>query len=168
MKKNMLSLLALLLAVVSLVLSIILFIKVQKNTSHIENIASALNVDMETGSGDEKDGTLSISDMEPVAVKWDSQQTYNLKADGSGTDHYAMMKGYTLYLNKNADDFKDVKEQLSADHAQIDGIISSVISNHTSEEATPELVVKEALEQINQLLNSKSAVKLVLDGYVRQ
>lgn len=172
MKKNIFSVLIIALTVINVVLTAVLFFVMlptfQKTNTLLTNVAAVLNLDLDADSDADPDANVTMSDMEPIAVTWDSQQTYNLKADGTGKDHYAMMKGYTLYLNKNSDDFKDVQAQLSTDHAQIDGIISSVISSHTAEEATQDLIIKESLEEINKLLDSKVAVQLVLDGYVKQ
>lgn len=179
MKKNLIAVVAALLAVVGLIFGILSFVKVQKQsarideleaqnkvlTGNIEDIADNLNLEIDTSADGSK---VNMADMEPIAVSFGAQQNYNLKSDGSGKDHFANMKGYTLYLDKNADEFSDVETTLKADHAQIDGVISSVISGHTYEEAEPQTIVKESLKKINKLLGAKVAVDLVLDGYVKQ
>lgn len=172
MKKNIFTVLILALTIINVVLTAVLFFVMlptfQKTNTLLTDVAAVLNLDLDADSKAGADAEVTMSDMEPIAVAWESQQTYNLKADDSGKDHYAMMKGYTLYLNKNAEGFSEVQERLTNDHAQIDGILSSVISKHTAAEATQDLIIKEALEEINKLLDSKIAVQLVLDGYVKQ
>ena len=49
-----------------------------------------------------------------------------------------------------------------------EGIITNVIQSHTSEDGEQAVIEKEALEKIQELLDSKVAVKLNLNGYVRQ
>ena len=172
MKKNIFTVLILALTVINVVLTAVLFFVMlptfQKTNTLITQVASVLNLELDADADADPDANVTMSDMEPVAVTWEQQQTYNLKADDSGKDHYALMKGYTLYLNKKSEDFSDIQEKLTNDHAQIDGIISSVISNLTYDEATQDLIVKESLEEIGKLLDSKVAVQLVLDGYVKQ
>lgn len=180
MKKNLLSIIALLLAVAGLVCGILSFAKANSSagkideltaridvlTRNIEDIADSVNVDVDTSVEQDGKGGVAITDMEPVKVSFSSTKTYNLKSDGK-KDRFAKMSGYTLYLNKNADDFSTVKANLDADHAQIDGVIAGVISALTYKEAEIDEVVKKSLKKINKLLGSKIAVQLVLDGYVR-
>ncbi|MBR1742516.1 MAG: hypothetical protein IJ733_11760 [Lachnospiraceae bacterium] len=181
MKKNLVGVVAALIAVVGLVFGILSFVKVQKSTSqidelsakidvltgNIEDIADSVDLEIDTSVEQDGKGGVTIADMEPVKVSFTSAKTYNLVNDGSKKERFAKMSGYTLYLNKNADDFSEIKAALDADHAQIDGVISEVISSHTYKEAETDLVVKESLKKINKLLGSKIAVQLVLDGYVR-
>ncbi len=180
MKKNLLSVITLLLAVVGLVFGILAFVKGNGNsgkideltaridvlTGNIEDLADAAGVDVDTSVEQDGKGGVTMEDMEPVKVDFSGTKTYNLKKSGK-KERFAKMSGYTLYLNKNADDFGAVKANLDADHAQIDGAISEVISNLTYKEAETDVVVKKSLKKINKLLGSKIAVQLVLDGYVR-
>ncbi len=172
MKKNIFSVLITALTIINVVLTAVLFFVMlptfQKTNALLTDVAAVLNLDLDADEKAGADADVKMSDMEPIKVEWESQQNYNLKSDGSGKEHFAIMKGYTLYLNKNADDFSDVQERLTNDHAQIDGVLSSVISSHTYEEATQDLIIKESLEEISKLLDSKVAVQLVLDGYVKQ
>lgn len=172
MKKNIFSVIITALTVINVVLTAILFFVMiptfQKTNTLMTQVASVLHLDLEADKEADPDADVKMSDKSPVTVSWDSQQTYNLKTDTDGENHYAILKGYTLYLNKNADDFDEVNEVLTADQAQITGIISTVIQNHTKAEATQALIEKEALEEIRESLDSKVAVQLVLDGYVTQ
>ena len=43
-----------------------------------------------------------------------------------------------------------------------------MIQSHTKDEATQDLIQKEALEKVQALLDSKVAVSIVLNGYVTQ
>lgn len=180
MKKNLLGIIALVLAVVGLVFGILSFLKGNSSTSeiaelkakvevltgNIEELADSMNVDIDTSVAQDGKGGVTMADMEPVKVSFSSTKTYNLKSNGK-KDRFAKMSGYTLYLNNKAEDFAAVKANLDADHAQIDGVIAGVISSLTYQEAETDVVVKKSLKKINKLLGSKVAVQLVLDGYVR-
>lgn len=172
MKKNIFSVIITALTVINVVLTAVLFFVMiptfQKSNTLLTQIASTINIDLDADKEADPDADVKMADKSPIKVAWDSQQTYNLKTEVEGEEHYAMLKGYTLYLNKNADDYEDVNEVLTADQAQISGIISTVIQSHTKTEATQALIEKEALEEIRESLDSKVAVQLVLDGFVTQ
>ncbi len=172
MKKNIFSVIITALTVINVVLTAVLFFVMlptfQKTNRLMSQVATVLNLDLDADEAASADAEVKMSDKSPITVSWESQQTYNLAAGSDGKEHYAMLKGYTLYLNKNADDFDDVNEVLTADQAQITGIISTVIQSHTKTDATQALIEKEGLEEIQKSLDSKVAVQLVLDGYVTQ
>ncbi|MDD7403891.1 MAG: hypothetical protein SO170_09940 [Butyribacter sp.] len=172
MKKNIFSVIITALTVINVVLTAVMFFVMlptfQKTNTLITQVAAVLNLDLDADEAAAGDAEVKMSDKSPVTVSWESQQTYNLKAGTDNKEHYAMLKGYTLYLNKNADDFEEINELLTADQAQITGLISNVIQSHTKEEATQALIEKEALEEIQKSLDSKVAVQIVLDGFVTQ
>lgn len=172
MKKNIFSVIITALTVINVVLTAVLFFVMlptfQKTNNLITQVASVLSIELDADKTADPDSDYKLSDLQGIPVAWESQKTYNLKTDTDGKEHYAMMNGYTIYLNKNADDFKDVNELLTADTAQIDSAIANVISSHTYAELTDELVQKESLEKIEQLLDSKVVVRIALDGLVKQ
>lgn len=172
MKKNIFSVIITALTVINVVLTAVLFFVMlptfNKTNNLLTQVASVLNIELDADSEADPDSDYKLSDLEAIPVTWEEQATYNLKTDTDNKERFAMLKGYTLYLNKNADDFDDVKEMLTADNAQVTSIISSVIGNHTYTEATQDLVKKETLEEIEKLLDSKVVVRIALDGFVKQ
>lgn len=174
MKKNIFSVIITALTVINVVLTAIMFFVMlptfQKTNNLITQVASVLNLELDADADANADSNYSLSDLEPITVDFgDSQQNYNLKTGDDGKDHYATLSGYVLNLNKSSDEYdKSLSETITNNQSQITGIISSVIQSHTKEEATQELIQKEALEKIQDLLDSKVAVSLILDGYVTQ
>lgn len=174
MKKNIISVIIIALTVINVVLTAIMFFVMlptfQKTNTLITQVCSVLNIELDADEDADPNADVSMADKQPIAVSFESAQTYNLQVDtaGDNKEHYAMLNGYTLYLNKNSDDFDDINEALTADTAQISGAIASVIQSHTYSEATQDLIQKEALEEIQKILDSKVAVQLVLDGFVKQ
>ena len=99
-----------------------------------------------------------------------AEQTYNLKTPkGEKGSHYAMLKGFVINLNTKSDDYDSkMAETITNNQAQFSGIISNVIQSHTQEEATQDVIEKEALEKVRALLDNKVAVSVILNGYVTQ
>lgn len=172
MKKNIFSVIITALTVINVVLTAILFFVMlptfNKTNNLLTNVASVLNIELDADSDAAGDKNFKLSDLEALPVAWEETSTFNLKTGADGKKAYAQLKGYTLYLNKEADDFDDVKELLTADTAQITSIISSICGKHTEAELTQDLLMKEALEEIEELLDSKVVVRMALDGFVKQ
>lgn len=173
MKKNIFSVIITALTVINVVLTAVLFFVMiptfNKTNNLLTNIASVLNIELDADGEANGDSNYKLSDLQAIPVTWDSEATYNLKAaDGEKNARYAQLRGYTLYLNKNADDFDEMNEMLTADTAQITSLISTVVGNHTYAEASQDLIQKETLEEIEKLLDSKVVVRIALDGFVKQ
>ncbi len=172
MKKNIFSVIITALTVINVVLTAILFFVMlptfNKTNNLLTNVASVLNIELDADDPAKGDSNYKLSDLQSIPVAWESESTYNMKTGTDGKAHFAQLKGYTLYLNKEADDFDDVNEALSADTAQITSIIPTVMERHTFDEASQDLVQKEILEEIEKLLDSKVVVRIALDGFVKQ
>jgi len=172
MKKNIFSVIITALTVINVVLTAILFFVMMptfnKTNNLLTNVASVLNIELDADNPANADSNYKLSDLQSIPVTWEKESTYNMKMGTDNKAHFAMLKGYTLYLNKNADDFDDVNEMLTADTAQITSIIPTIMEKHTYEEATQDLVQKEMLEEIEKLLDSKVVVRIALDGFVKQ
>lgn len=172
MKKNIFSVIITALTVINVVLTAIMFFVMlptfNKTNNLITQVASVLNLELDADADSDDSQNYSFADQEPVTVTFDSQQTYNLKMDTDNKERFAMMKGYTIYLNSKADDYDDLQEKITANQSQITNVVASVIQGHTYSEATQDLVEKESLEKIADLLDSKVVVKIDLDGFVKQ
>lgn len=173
MKKNIFSVIITALTVINVVLTAVMFFVMlptfQKTNNLITQVASVLNLELDADSDADPDSNYSFEDMKAITVDFgDKEATYNMKKDTDGKEHYAMLSGYNLYLNSKADDYDDINKMLTEDQSQITGVISSVIQSHTATDGEQAVIEKEALEKIQDLLDSKVAVKLNLNGYVRQ
>ena len=164
MKKNIFSVIITALTVINVVLTAILFFVMvptfTKTNNLLTQIASAVNLDLNV-DGDSKD-------LETVTVAFDSQQTLNLKIGSDGKTHYALLDGYSLSVYKDADDYKDVSDILTNNQAEITDIIRAVIQSHSSDNISEDVIKKEALEQIQQHLDSKAVKKVMLTNFMYQ
>lgn len=174
MKKNIFSVIITALTVINVVLTAIMFFVMlptfQKTNSLITQVASVLNLELDADSDANADSNYTINDIEAVPVAFEAEQTYNLKSSkGENGSHYAMLKGYVINLNTKSDDYDSkMAETITNNQAQFTGIISNVIQSHTKEEATQDVIEKEALEKVQALLDNKVAVSVILNGYVTQ
>lgn len=173
MKKNIFSVIITALTVINVVLTAVMFFVMlptfQKTNTLITQVASVLNLELNGDVAADPDADYSFEDMKPITVDFgDKDATFNMKTGTDGKEHYALLSGYNLYLNSKSDDYDKINEMLTADQTQITGIITNVIQAHTSEDGEQAVIEKEALEKIQELLDSKVAVKLNLNGYVRQ
>ena len=176
MKKNIFSVIITALTVINVVLTAILFFVMVPTFTKTNNlltmlrkqIASAVNLDLNVDGDSKGDENYSLKDLETVTVAFDSQQTLNLKIGSDGKTHYALLDGYSLSVYKDADDYKDVSDILTNNQAEITDIIRAVIQSHSSDDISEDVIKKEALEQIQQHLDSKAVKKVMLTNFMYQ
>jgi flagellar basal body-associated protein FliL len=73
-----------------------------------------------------------------------------------------MIDGYTLSLNKKSKDYKKLSDTVKNNETKFTDIIRSVIQSHTVDDISEETVKKEALEKIQELLDSQVVVEVSL------
>lgn len=170
MKKNIFSVIITALTVINVVLTAIMFFVMlptfQKTNNLITQVASVINLELEdeNSSGDEQ---YTLADLEEVPVAFEETQTLNL-ADSDGKAHYAMLDGYTLSINKKSKDYKELSETVKNNQTKFTDIIRSVISSHTNEDISEDVIKQESLKQIQELLDSKLVVEISLTNFLYQ
>lgn len=172
MKKNIFSVIITALTVINVVLTAILFFVMlptfQKTNTLITQVASVLNLELDADADADADADYTAADKEASKTTFESQQTLNLKQGSDKKQHYAMLSGYTLYLNKKSDAYKGLGEIITANQDKITDIIRSAIQSHTFEDASEDIVKKESLAEIQKYLGNKAVVEVTLSGYVCQ
>ena len=171
MKKNIFSVIITVLTVVNVVLTAIMFFVMvptfNKTNNLITQVASVLNLELDGDSDASADADYSMKDLEDTPVTFDSQQTINLKTGADGSQHYAMISGYTISVNKKADDYKDFgTDAVTAKSSVYTDIIRSVIQSHTEDDISEDIVKKEALEQIQKKFDTKAIVGITLTNFM--
>lgn len=163
MKKNIFSVIIAALTVINVVLTAIMFFVMlptfQKTNNLITQVASVLNLELEDEDSEGAEN-YTLKDLEAFTVAFEEQRTLNLSSGGDDELHYAMMDGYVLSLNKKSKDYKKLSETIKKNETKFTDIISGVIQSHTLEDISPEIVKKESLEQIQELLDSKVVVEV--------
>lgn len=172
MKKNIFSVIITALTVVNVVLTAVMFFVMmptfQKSNKLITQVASILNIELEEEEESDEDG-YKPGDVEYTDVAFDAQQTVNLKDGSDSKDHYALFDGFSVGVNKEADDYSDFKtDKITTYQSAITDIIRSVMQSHTNDDITEDIVKKESLEQIREKFDTKCVVELTLKNFMHQ
>lgn len=170
MKKNIFSVIIAALTVINVVLTAIMFFVMlptfQKTNNLITQVASVLNLELESDADSDAAENYTLKDLESVPVTFESQQTLNLATGSDGKLHYAMIDGYSLSLNKKSDDYKKLSETIKNNQTKFTDIIRNVITSHTVEDISEDAIKKESLEQIQDVLDSKVVVEVSFTNFM--
>ena len=156
MKKNLITVITLALVVVNLVLTVILTITIlpetQKANELITKVCSAIDMDLESGSAT-SNANIPIDQIEVYNI--DDEQTINLKQDGDGKDHFAMITVSISMDTKNSD-YKDLKPQVEEKVNLIKGDINNIVSQYTIDEIknNQSAVQDEILKDLQKMFGS--------------
>lgn len=156
MKKNLITVITLALVVVNLVLTVILTITIlpetQKANELITKVCSAIDLDLESGSAT-SNANIPIDQIEVYNI--DGEQTINLKQDGDGKDHFAMLTVSISMDTKNSD-YKDLKPQVEEKVNLIKGDINNIVSQYTIDEIknNQSAVQDEILKDLQKMFGS--------------
>lgn len=156
MKKNLITVITLALVVVNLVLTVILTITIlpetQKANELITKVCSAIDLDLESGSAT-SNANIPIDQIEVYNI--DDEQTINLKQDGNGKDHFAMITVSISMDTKNSD-YKELKPQVEEKVNLIKGDINNIVSQYTIDEIknNQSAVQDEILKDLQKMFGS--------------
>lgn len=156
MKKNLITVITLALVVVNLVLTVILTITIlpetQKANELITKVCSAIDLDLESGSAT-SNANIPIDQIEVYNI--DDEQTINLKQDGDGKDHFAMITVSISMDTKNSD-YKDLKPQVEEKVNLIKVDINNIVSQYTIDEIknNQSAVQDEILKDLQKMFGS--------------
>lgn len=156
MKKNLITVITLALVVVNLVLTVILTITIlpetQKANELITKVCSAIDLDLESGSAT-SNANIPIDQIEVYNI--DDEQTINIKQDGDGKDHFAMITVSISMDTKNSD-YKDLKPQVEEKVNLIKGDINNIVSQYTIDEIknNQSAVQDEILKDLQKMFGS--------------
>ena len=156
MKKYLITVITLALVVVNLVLTVILTITIlpetQKANELITKVCSAIDLDLESGSAT-SNANIPIDQIEVYNI--DDEQTINLKQDGDGKDHFAMLTVSISMDTKNSD-YKDLKPQVEEKVNLIKGDINNIVSQYTIDEIknNQSAVQDEILKDLQKMFGS--------------
>ena len=164
MKKNFVSIAILALLVVNIALTAIMMFSVmstnKKTASLINDIATAINLELVDGSvaAEEETATVSMADIEIYTI---ADMTIPLKAgtNADGTldtkDHFALLS-VSFSMNKTNKDYETYGADMVNKEDLIKGAINEVVSGYTVSEAKSNsaLICDEILKKVQGLYNS--------------
>ncbi|MCM1496986.1 MAG: flagellar basal body-associated FliL family protein [Clostridium sp.] len=169
MKKNLITVIILALCVVNLILNVmIVFVcmpSAKKTNTLITEIASVLNLELESEGEDQP--KVALKDMKTYDVE---AQVVNLKdggdvaAEGEGAEgekaesHYVQL-GLTLGLDGASKDYEDLNAVLSA--GSVFDVARNIIQNYTFEEVKSQEVQEDIKKQILEGLQEKYGTQCI-------
>ncbi|NLL92993.1 MAG: hypothetical protein GX225_02445 [Clostridiales bacterium] len=154
MKKGLINIVLLVLAVANLILSaIIVFAVVPAMNSHTELVSKVASaIDLEKGGHDQISDGLSIDSI--ATFTFTDKILVSLKDSGDGKSHYASFK-LTLTMNKKDDDYSKYKDTLANNEELMKSEINKVISQYTKYEVenNQEAIAEEIVLKLRKLFN---------------
>ena len=137
MKKNLITVIILALVLANLVLTAILAFTIipqtKKSNALIDQICTAINLDLEAGKADPGTPTVPMEDIEVYNIT--DSFTVNLQSNGDGKMHYAVFS-VGLSINTKSEGYKTYSgtEGLSAKETIIRSEINSLVAGYTADE----------------------------------
>ena len=137
MKKNLMSVLILVLLIVNLVMTAILTFSVMPAASNanklIEQVANAIHLELNTGKATGQNN-IPLDDITLYEVNNAEQMTISLKHGEDDTDHFCVVKVYLSLNSKHEDYSKWSPEKIKTQDSTIRNAIINVISKYTKDE----------------------------------
>lgn len=168
MKKNLLTVVILALLLVDLVLTgITMFSLVsanKKTMALVDDIATALALDLSAPGDTETEADTSISIADTAVYNIEDAMTIALKPDADGVDHYALVS-VSFSLNMTDPDYETYQPMLSEKESKIKSEIIDVIGSYTKQEimSNSQAVEDEILARVQNMFNSK----FIYEAYFR-
>ncbi len=166
MKKNILTVVIMAATVINLVLTIVLVFSVMpamnKTSNLIDKVASVIDLEIEDKNKDEE---YTMADLEPLSMTYDAKQTWNLATEeGSDEKHYIQLDGITISLNTKAEDFENIKTQLSTNDVYAKDLVKKTITSYTIDDFDQVKACKECAKKLSEMYDTKAIVEVILVG----
>ena len=164
MKKNILTVVIMAATVINLVLTIVLVFSIMpamnKTTNLIDKVASVIDLEIEDKNKDEE---YTMADLEPFEITYEKAKTFNLApTEGDEKDHYLLLNGISISFNKKAEDFEDIKTQITTNSVYAEDLVKKTASSYTAEDFDQVKVANDCLKKLQEMYNTKSIVKVIL------
>lgn len=169
MKKNLLSVIILVLLLVNVVLTAIMMTSVksasEKTAELVAQIAEAYKLDVSAGAG--AGSTTSDVPMEETEVyNLADEMTIPLKVGEDGKQHYCLIK-VALSMDKRSDGYSSYGADLATKESLISGVVNDVIGQYTLEEAQANKIMmqEDILKEIQTLFDSDFIFKVTFSDF---
>lgn len=163
MRKNLISIIILAISIVNLILNALLvfvFVPAIQKTDHlVTEIASVLNLELEKNEED----TANTPDIKDVTSYTLSEATtINLKSDGSGENHYAMI-GISISMDAGSKDYKNLSTKLTETESWVYDATREVVQEYTYAEMNDSEIQKVVKQEITDKLQEKYQTDCIYD-----
>lgn len=157
MKRNLLSIVILVLLLVNTVLTVVLMVSVvgtaKKTSALIDGISEALSLEMASQVDNGEATTIPMTDIVVYTVP--ESMTIPMKEGADAKPHYCMLQ-VSLSINTKSEGYETYGSDLSPQESLIKDEVYSVVSQYTVEEAkvNQDLIKQQILEKIQAMYNS--------------
>ncbi|MCR5665752.1 MAG: flagellar basal body-associated FliL family protein [Eubacterium sp.] len=158
MKKNLLTLIILVLCFANVALTAVLVITIlpetQKANELITKVADAIDLDLEGGTAVDTSESVSMENITSYSVNDGESMTINLADSGDGTQHFAVIT-VSIEMDSTHEDYATYTD-LSTYSTIIMDLINEVVSAHTLDEMQNNQtdIKKEVLEALQTKFDS--------------
>lgn len=170
MKKNLMSVLILVLVIANLILTAILMISIVPQTKKanelVTKVCSAIDLELEGGK-DNSSLYIPMEQIEPVSLSEGASITINLKPSDDGEKHHAVIS-VSLGLDTKSEGYKKYGvEGITAKQDIIKDEIIKIVSSHTMEEMQQNQgkVQDEILTRLRRMFDSDFIVNVLFPTY---
>lgn len=158
MRKNLITVIILALCVVNLILNVMLVFvcmpSARKTNNLINEIASVLNLELESNDG------MPTVELANIATYNVDAQVVNLKNDGSGDSHYVQV-GLTLEMDSSSKDYDDLNAVLTDGQGAVFDVARNIVQNYTYAEVTDQQIQEKIKKQILDALQKKYGTQCI-------
>lgn len=155
MKKGLINIILLVLAITNIVLTAIMVFAVVPAMNSANDLVSKVSsaIDLEKEGQNQYTDTISIDNL--VVYNFADKVTVALNGSSDNNVHYAQF-GVTLSLDKTAEGYDDYKDRLSTDEAHMNTTIQNVVSKYTISEIqnNQEAILEEVTLRLREMYNN--------------
>ena len=163
MKKNILTMILLVVVVINLVLTAIMMFAVvpsaKKTDKLVTDICSVLDLELATDEKEKVD-KVDLKNLEFYDI--DEEMTVGLKAGSDGKDHFAVLK-VSISMNKKDKDYKTYGSGIDTMSSLIKNAVFDVVGTYTYESAQgkTEEMEKKILEKVQDAFGSEFIYQVI-------
>lgn len=164
MKKNLLSVIILVLLIVNLVLTSILMFCIlpesRKTDKMITDICSILDLELTSNSADGEAEKVPIEDL--AFYDFEDELIINFKPDTDGNNHYAVIK-VSIAMNTKHEDYATYGETIEEKESLMKNVIIDVVGKYTMTEGqeNQEDMKNEILAELQDLFGSRFITQVI-------
>lgn len=163
MRKNLISVIILALCIVNLILNalmVFVFVpSISKTDKLVTEIAAILNLELDKKK-DEMGTAVDIANVENYSLS--DTTTINLKNDGTGTNHYAVI-GIAISMDGSSSDYAAISAKLGNTESWVFDVTRSVVQEYTYAEINDSEIQKIVKQEIVKGLQDKYQSDCIYD-----
>lgn len=171
MKKNILTIIIMALAVINVILTAVIVFTMVPAMSRTNNLVQEISqmVDLELEKSEEdKNAVVSVKDREVHNFSSSTGQnlTINLKKGQDGKDHYALVDMVYVTINKSADDYKDIAAIIDEKGSDVIQKVTDVIGNYDYEtiSADRDAMKQEIIKKLQEFFETEAIIDVSFDN----